>query len=176
MNKLLRNEYFTWLFALTFWLLLVAQPMTSTFFINLNPPDETQLKDVRGEVIDTKNKDPHLTVKLENGEVLKYEFPVFLNSFGSSAFNTQFGKNNEQLMGCKAIMKISNPKFTYYERRRIWEISCENSSSKLSREKIENEYWSDMKFMFFLSFIMGFLVMPAGFYVHFKNSRKLNDR
>jgi len=150
--------------ATAIWLLLAVQPLVSTFLINFEPPEI--LETTNGVVVRTARNDPHLVVKTDSGKEIKFEFPVFLNSMGGNSFTTPFGKNNEFLIGCHVSMKVSTPKFTYYERRRIWEIECDQKNLFMSKEAIVQNYISDMKLSFAIYGIMGLIIMPLALIVY----------
>lgn len=98
------------------------------------------LTEVRGVVIKTARKDPHITVRLDSGEVKDFEFPVFLNSLGSEVFITDFGDSNQMLLGCNVVMQAKTVRFVYYMRQRIWELDCNNGAYYLGRDAIELKY------------------------------------
>jgi hypothetical protein len=176
MTDYIKKHWKICLFATAFWLLLAVQPMVSTYIVNLEPPMDG-LTEVRGVVIKTARKDPHITVRLDSGEVKDFEFPVFLNSLGANEFTTPFGESNQDLLGCHVVMKVSIPKFTYSTRRRIWDMDCNNGAYLMEKKRIETNYWRLINAAFYIYGSITLLLMPLAFVFHIRNhTGGRNDR
>lgn len=131
--KGLRLQLFIGIFG---WLFIAVHPWVTTW-INRNPPPFSELQVAHGKVVGTDFKNPHLVLQLDNGEVLKLEYPSFMNTYGrTSAGIRKFGNDNAKVLGCRGTVWFDVPRYTLWRRYRVWQISCDDRDIGASYDEI----------------------------------------
>lgn len=143
--------------GILFWLFIAVHPCISTW-INRHPPKFSDLQVAHGIVISTNEKNPHLRIRLDNGEVLAMEYPSFMNNYGrTSAGPKKLGANNANVLGCRATVWFDIPRYTLWKRYRVWQIHCDDRDVSASYEEIIFDS-EGMGLVFFG--ITAFILMP----------------
>lgn len=153
-----KEFYFHLVFGLFLWIFIAVHPWLSTW-MNRHPPEFSSLESVRGAVVHTSRKSPHLGLKLDDGRILDMEYPGFLNTYGSSPGGTKgLGHDNEKVLGCVATVWFDVPKYTLWQRYRIWQIVCDNKQAGATYSELVAESWMDLT----LRALVAFFVIPLG--------------
>ena len=140
------------------WCLLCGHPWWVTW-INRHPPTFSELQTVQGVVVRTSSKNPQITLKLSDGRSLDLEFPAFLGTYGrSSAGPASLGPNNERVHDCHAIVWFDKPRYTLWNRYRIWQIRCEDRNTFATFGEIVRTADIDL----FYSGLFIFFLIPLG--------------
>ncbi len=149
--------------SLVVWMVIGVQPWISTW-VNRYPPGFSSLQKIDGEVIDTAWRSPHLMLRTRSGEVLRMEYPIFLTVYGSiGAGNRSLGPNSEKLMGCHATVWFDKPRFTLWERYRVWQIICTDRPVYSSYEEFVRR-WSWMFELIYFGFAI-FIFIPVVYWL-----------
>lgn len=134
-----RGYYFQLVMAVVLWTVIAVHPWLTTW-INRHPPEFSSLEMVKGTVVRTSRKSPHLGLRLESGEILNMEYPGFLNTYGSSPGGTRgLGPNNEKIRGCIATVWFDRPKYTLWKRYRVWQVICHGNQFGATHRELVTE-------------------------------------
>lgn len=155
------------------WIFLSVHPWVSTW-INRNPPQLSELQIVKGKVIYTSRKSPHLGLRMEDRKILDMEYPGFMSNLGSGPGGPKsLGYENSNVLGCEATVWFDIPKYTLWRRYRIWQISCNKTGKGASyKEFVEDSkrtmdaFGSGLLTFFFFPLFMGIFLIRfrGGFY------------
>lgn len=164
-----KGYYFQIAMAVALWAVIAGHPWLTTW-INRHPPELSSLEMVKGTVVRTARKSPHLGLRLENGEIRDIEFPVFLNTYGGVArtFRHLPGNYNGDFMDCEATVWFDMPKYTLWKRYRIWQVICANSPVRVNYEQIVAE---DRMFFVFTG-VVAFVALPFLLLIYFIRYRR----
>lgn len=146
--------------AVLLWTFIAGHPWLSTW-INRHPPEFSSLETVRGVVVRTSRRSPHLDLRVADGGILNMEFPGFLNTYGSDTRIIKYlGMYNEGLLNCDATVWFDIPKYTLWERYRVWQIACSNSDAEVSYMELTNDdRWLGLGFDGAITTLMLFLLI-----------------
>jgi len=163
-----KGYYFQIALAVALWFFIAGHPWLTTW-INRHPPEFSSLETVRGTVVRTSRKSPHLDLRLDNGKILNMEFPGFLNTYGSSPGGTRgLGSNNEKILGCTATVWFDVPRYTLWERYRVWQITCDDGHAGATYSELVAE--SSMSLAF--SGVAAFIGLPFLLFIYFIRYRR----
>lgn len=155
--------------GIIFWIVIAVQPCVSTW-INRHPPKFSELQVAHGLVTSTNEKNPHLRLRLNNGDVLAMEYPSFMNNYGrTSAGPRKLGINNAKVLGCRATVWFDIPRYTLWQRYRVWQITCDDRDEGASYDEIIFSS-GDMGLVFFG--ISAFILIPLLMALRFVRSMR----
>lgn len=136
---------------------------TLSSLMNYDVPVKQDLQTLYGEVITTNVRNPHMQIRLTDGEVVDAEFPVFVTYFGG--FKTRLFEEpvHKIVLTCKQVVVSGNYlRFVPFKRFRIWDFSCANGAFFAPRSEVQKN-WTYGRFKTHAAIaalcIFGFLLM-----------------
>lgn len=151
--------------GLLMWLSLGVYPWINTW-INRHPPEFESLNKVHGQVAYTSSKNPQFILQLETGELLELEYPGFLGIYGKgTGLMRRMGVENKNVLGCSATVWFDNPRYTLWQRNRVWQIECDNKQAGASYKNFVDKFESSNGLIYWG--VIHFLLMPIGIMIIF---------
>ncbi len=152
------------------WVVLAFYPWIVTW-INRIPPGFSSLKTLHGEIISSHEKSPHFVMRSDNGEIFKFDYPGFLIIYPRAVGSMEkLGEQNRNVLGCKATIWFDAPRYTMWNRYRVWQIACDDGAAGATY----HDFLQDLKKRLALrwwGFII-FVFMPVGGALIFARSRR----
>lgn len=167
--RLWRNYLWTGIIA---WAVLLFFPTTSSL-LNYEIPDERDFLTLRGEVVETSLRSPHMNIKLNDGHILKAEFPVQINLL--RGVTTELFKEpvHKLVLTCKNIV-VSGVYLRYLpvDRFRIWDFSCENGAFFVPKSEIKKKWLAGRLGMHLYIVGLCWIFLPLFLFTYYLKERK----
>ena len=127
-------------------------------------PDPSTLQTLQVRILYTQLTEPHLFVKLPNGERRQMEWPIDISAHGRFRTYAWTDAQRQSLPGCLATVQGAPLKLTITERFRVWTLDCPEKNISINFNTTSKTHSRDLR----SSLVIGLcLLIPYYFFCAF---------